>query len=162
MATGASQNPLATEHVPFFITPPGGSDVLFHAVAWFVLLCVIGLGVIFFTIHTLPERMAHRTKKVQLDFVAILGLIALFTNEHIYWIAALILAFIDLPDFLTPVQRIASAVETIAVQEPPVEAQENESHAEASEEADHPDAGPNSKRSLADAVLPVQKGSAHA
>ena len=107
-------NPIATEHLPFFITPPGQTDVLFHVVGWFVLACVVGLGVIFFTIHTLPERMAHRTKKIQLDIVAVLCLIALFTNEHIYWIAALILAFIDLPDFLTPVMRIASAAEKIA------------------------------------------------
>ena len=113
----AALNPIATGHVPIFITPPGGTDVLFHVVSWFVLLCVVGIGVLFFTIHTLPERMAHRTKKVQLDIVAILCLIALFTNEHIYWIAAMILAFIDLPDFLTPFQRIASAVENIAVQE---------------------------------------------
>ena len=110
------QNPIATEHLPFFITPPGQTDVLFNVVAVFVVLCVIGLGVIFFTIHSLPERMAHRTKKVQLDIVAVLVLISLFTNEHIYWIAALLLAFIDLPDFLTPVQRIASAAEKLAGQ----------------------------------------------
>jgi hypothetical protein len=168
-AAAASQNPIATGHIPFFVTPPGGTDILFNVVAWFVLLCIIGLGVIFFTIHTLPERMAHRTKKVQLDFVAILGLIALFTNEHIYWIAALILAFIDLPDFLTPVQRIASAVENIAGEQPAAEIKEGTSHAQAEAEKV---GGFGSDRSAAvdgasrpgpvEAGRPVQKGSAHA
>jgi hypothetical protein len=110
-------NPAATGHLPFFITPPGQTDVLFHVTAWFVLLAVIGLGVLFFTIHSLPERIAHRTKKIQLDLVAVLCLLALLSHEHVFWVAALLLAFIDLPDFLTPVQRIATAAEKIAGQE---------------------------------------------
>jgi Na+/melibiose symporter-like transporter len=146
MAAGAAQNPIATDHVPFFITPPGGTDALFHVVAWFVVACIIGIGVIFFTIHTLPERMAHRTKKVQLDIVAILCLISLFTNEHIYWIAAMILAFIELPDFLTPIQRIASAAEDIAGKEPSMMEPQ-------AAEADH---------ARADGARPAQKGAAHA
>jgi hypothetical protein len=107
-------HPIAPHDLPFFITPPGQTDVLFNIIVWFVLLSVIGIGVLFFTIHSLPERVAHRTKKVQLDIVAVLTLLALFTNEHIFWFAALILAFIDLPDFLTPVTRIATAAEKIA------------------------------------------------
>jgi len=112
-----TQNPVASDPVPFFVTPPGQTDMLFHVVAWFVLLCVIGLGVIFFTIHSLPDRIAHKTKKVQLDIVAVLCLLALLMNEHAFWFAALILAFIDLPDFLSPVLRIATAIENIAGQE---------------------------------------------
>jgi Na+/melibiose symporter-like transporter len=147
MAAGVAQNPIATDHVPFFVTAPGGTDVLFHVVAWFVVACIVGIGVLFFTIHTLPERMAHRTKKVQLDIVAILCLISLFTNEHIYWIAAMILAFIELPDFLTPIQRIASAAEDIAGQAPRAETSE---------------AGPaDPGHAGTDAARPVQKGAAH-
>ena len=159
----ATPNPIATEHLPFFITPPGQSDVLFNIVAWFVLLCVIGLGVIFFTIHTLPERIAHRTKKIQLDIVAVLGLIALFTNEHIYWIAALLLAFIDLPDFLTPVLRIASAAEKIAGRESP---EASATTAVSASEAVKPagatgEAAPR-KAEPSEAPRQIQKGSAHA
>ncbi len=164
----ATPNPIATQHLPFFITPPGQTDVLFHIVAWFVLACVIGLGVIFFTIHTLPERIAHRTKKIQLDIVAVLGLIALFTNEHIYWIAALLLAFIDLPDFLTPVLRIASAAEKIAGREGaeapaaggvPVPETGKPTGAEAQRGAGEAVPG---KAGPAEAPRQVQKGSAHA
>jgi hypothetical protein len=161
----ATPNPIATHHLPFFITEPGQTDVLFHIVGWFVLGSVVGLGVIFFTIHTLPERMAHRTKKVQLDIVAILGLIALFTNEHIYWIAALILAFIDLPDFLTPIMRIASAAEKIAGEddvEASVAARASLSKTE-SAEADHgaAKAAPG-KPEPGEAPRQVQKGPARA
>ena len=35
----------------------------------------------------------------------------------LFWVAALLLAFIDIPDFLTPFRRIATSVETIAGQE---------------------------------------------
>ena len=111
------RNPAATEHLPFFITPPGGADVLFYIMVVFVLLFVVCLGVIFLTIHHLPERIAHRTKKVQLEIVAVLTLVAMFTHENVLWVAALLLAYIDIPDFMTPVRRIASAVENIAGEE---------------------------------------------
>ena len=74
-------------------------------------------GVIFLTIHSLPERMAHKSKKIQMDLIAVLCLMALLLHQHAFWFAALILAFIDIPDFLTPVNRIASSVENMAGQE---------------------------------------------
>jgi hypothetical protein len=100
--------------VPFFITAPGDTDVLFNVTLVFVGACVILTGVVFLTIHSLPERMAHRSKKVLLDLIALLCLLALLTNEHLFWFAAIVLAFIDIPDFLTPVKRIANSVATMA------------------------------------------------
>jgi hypothetical protein len=113
----ASPNPFATEHLPFFITPPGQTDVLYNITLVFIIAMIVLFGVIFLTIHSLPERMAHKTKKIQLDIVAVLCLLALLTNEHIFWVAALLLAYIDFPDFLTPFNRIAKATEAIAAQE---------------------------------------------
>ena len=113
----AVPNPIATHHLPFFITAPGDTDVLFNITVVFVVGSIVLTGVIFLTIHSLPERMAHKSKKVQLDIVALLCLLALLTHEHLFWFAAILLAFIDIPDFLTPVKRIASSVETIAGQE---------------------------------------------
>ena len=113
----ASPNPVATDHLPFFITPPGDTDVLFNIMVVFVIASIVLAGVVFLTIHSLPERMAHRSKKIQLDIIAVLCLLALFTHEHIFWFAALLLAFIDIPDFLSPVNRIAASVEAIAGQE---------------------------------------------
>jgi len=114
---GASPNPVATEHMPFFITAPGETDVLFNIMVVFVVGSIVLTGIVFLTIHSLPERMAHKSKKIQFDIVAVLCLLALFTHEHIFWFAALLLAFIDIPDFLTPVKRIATSVETLAGQE---------------------------------------------
>ena len=110
-------HPLASHHLPFFITAPGGTDVLFNITLWFVVACIILTGVIFFTIHSLPERMAHKSKKILLDLIALLCLLALLTHEHFFWFAAIVLAFIDIPDFLTPVNRIAKSVESMAGEE---------------------------------------------
>src|SRR5882757_9238552 len=89
-----SPNPAATTHLPFFITAPGDTDVLFNIMVVFVVASIVLTGVIFLTIHSLPERMAHKSKKIQLDIVAVLCLLALFTHEHALWFAALLLAFI--------------------------------------------------------------------
>jgi hypothetical protein len=79
-----------------------------------LLLSVMGFGILFLRLHTLPERIAHRTHKLQFEIVAVLGLIALFTHMHIFWIAGLLLAMIDLPDFGTSLNRIAGSAEKIA------------------------------------------------
>jgi hypothetical protein len=109
----------ATHHLPSFITAPGQTDVLMVVMAVVLVLSVMGFGIFFFRLHTLPERIAHRTHKIQFEIVAILGLIALFTHMHIFCIAGLLLAFIELPDFGTSLNRIADSTETLAGIKPP-------------------------------------------
>src|SRR6478736_3256107 len=109
-----SLHPAATQHAPGFITAPGETDVLMWVTGLFLLFAVLAFGVLYFRLHSLPEHMAHRGKKIQLEIVAVLGLISLFTHMHIFWIAGLLLALIDLPDFSTPLTRIAGSVEKIA------------------------------------------------
>jgi len=58
--------------------------------------------------------MAHRSQKLQFEIVAVLGLLALFTHNHLFWVIGLFLAMVDLPDFGTPLRRIAGSVEKIA------------------------------------------------
>ena len=58
--------------------------------------------------------MAHKSHKLQFEIVAVLGLLALFTHMHIFWVAGLLLALIDIPDFGKPLRRIAGSVEKIA------------------------------------------------
>jgi len=111
-------HPKAVEHLPVFITAPGDTDVLMVVMAVILALCVVGFGVLFFRLHSLPEHIAHRSHKVQMEIVSILCLISLFTHMHSFWIIGLILAFIDIPDFGTPLQRIAGGVEKIAGTEP--------------------------------------------
>jgi len=100
-------NPAATAHLPRFVTAPGETDVLMVVTAIFLVGAVLSFGVFFFRLHTLPERMAHKTHKVQLEIVAVLGLIALFTHMHIFWIIGLLLAMIEFPDFGGIFGRIA-------------------------------------------------------
>ena len=107
-------NPAATEHLPSFITAPGQTDVLMVIMTIVMILAVLMFGILFFRLHTLPERMAHKSQKLQFEIVAVLGLIALFTHMHIFWVIGLILALIDFPDFGTPLRRIALSTETLA------------------------------------------------
>ena len=71
-------------------------------------------GILFLRLHSLPERVAHKSHKIQFEIVAVLGLIALFTHMHIFWVAALLLAMIDFPDFGGSLARIAGSAEKIA------------------------------------------------
>jgi hypothetical protein len=109
-----SLNPAATHQVPWFITAPNQTDVLMVIMSIVLVLAILGFGILFFRLHTLPERMAHKSQKLQFEIVAVLGLIALFTHMHIFWIAGLLLALIEFPDFGTPLGRIAQSVETMA------------------------------------------------
>jgi hypothetical protein len=107
-------HPAASEHAPFFVTNPGETDGLFIICGLILVLAVLGFGIVFFRLHSLPEQIAHKGHKLQFELVAVLALISLFTHEHIFWIIALLLAFIDLPDFGTPLNRIAGSAEKMA------------------------------------------------
>jgi hypothetical protein len=112
-------HPAASHHMPMFITAPGDTDVLMVAMALVLVLATLGFGLIFLRLHTLPERIAHKSKKLQFEIVAVLGLISLFTHEHLFWVIGLILALIDIPDFGGMLGRIAGSVESIAGIKPP-------------------------------------------
>ena len=107
-------HPAAPHALPVFITAPGGSDVLMTVMAVVLVAAVLAIGTIFLRLHTLPERLAHKGQKLQFEIVAVLGLIALFTHEHIFWVAGLLLALVDLPDFGGPLGRMAGSLEKLA------------------------------------------------
>src|SRR5436190_19544179 len=97
----------------------------------FLIVAVLAVGNFYLQLHTLPERMAHKSQKLQFEIVAVLGLLALFTHVHLFWIAGLLLALVDLPDFGTPLRSIANSVERIAGAPPPgVAAAEKSNEAE--------------------------------
>jgi NADH:ubiquinone oxidoreductase subunit 5 (subunit L)/multisubunit Na+/H+ antiporter MnhA subunit len=110
----ASLHPAAPHHLPGFITAPGETDVLMTVMAVVLVVAVLAIGLLFLRLHTLPERIAHKSHKLQFEIVAVLGLLALFTHMHIFWVAGLLLALIDIPDFGNPLRRIAGSLETIA------------------------------------------------
>lgn len=109
-----SVHPSAPHHLPFFVPGPDGADPVLVGAGIFLLIAVTGFGVFFLWLHTLPERIAHGAKRLQFQVVAVLGLISLFTHIHMFWIAALLLALIDLPDFTAPLRRIAGSAEKMA------------------------------------------------
>ncbi len=106
----ATLNPLAPHSLPWFITAPGTTDTLSVMAAVFLTLTILGVGVLYLKIHSLPERSAHAGRKIQFEIVAILGLLSLFTHNHLFWVAALILAFIDIPDFAGPLRSMAASL----------------------------------------------------
>lgn len=109
-----SLHPAAPHDLPGFITAPGDIDVLMVVVGVVLIGAVLGVGNLYLHLHTLPERMAHRSQKLQFEIVAVLGLLALFTHNHLFWVIGLFLAMVDLPDFGTPLRRIAGSVEKMA------------------------------------------------
>lgn len=114
----SDQHPLAPHHLPGFITAPGETDVWMVVMGVFLIVAVLAVGNLYLKLHSLPERMAHKSQKLQFEIVAVLGLLALFTHVHLFWIGALLLAMIDLPDFSTPLRSIAGSVERIAGNSP--------------------------------------------
>ncbi|WP_245331935.1 hypothetical protein [Bradyrhizobium sp. NAS80.1] len=107
-------HPLAPHHLPFYLAPGSGTDPLMVVMGIFLVGTVLWVGTLYWKLHSLPERMAHKSQKLQFEFVAVLGLISLFTHMHIFWVAGLLLALIDIPDFGTPLRSIADSVEKIA------------------------------------------------
>jgi hypothetical protein len=107
-------HPAAPHHLPAFMTAPGETDWLMVGTGVFLIIVVLMVGNLFLRLHTLPERLAHKSQKLQFEIVAVLGLLALFTHVHAFWVAGLLLALVDLPDFGTPLRRIARSTEKLA------------------------------------------------
>jgi hypothetical protein len=107
-------HPMAPHHLPFYLAPGSGTDVLMVVMGIFLVATVLWAGTLYWRLHSLPERMAHKSEKLQFEIVAILGLLSLFTHIHLFWVAGLFLALIDIPDFGTPLRSIAGSVEKIA------------------------------------------------
>jgi hypothetical protein len=132
-------NPNTPHDLPGFITAPGDTDILMVVIGIVLIGAVLLVGNLYLHLHTLPERMAHKSQKLQFEIVAVLGLLALFTHIHIFWVVGLLLAMVDLPDFGTPLRRIAGSVEKMAGVPPEEEeektAGEGGAHAVAAEAA---------------------------
>jgi hypothetical protein len=78
-----------------------------------LMVAVLAVGVFFFWLHSLPERLVHNSTKVHFDIVAALALLSLFTHIHLFWVAALLVALvrIPMPDFTGQLGRIAGSLE---------------------------------------------------
>ena len=102
------------DHLPFYITAPGETDGLFIVVAIFLILVVIAFGAFWFTVQSIPDRMVEGTGKAQMQVVGILGLLSLFTLNNAFWMAAILLAAIRIPDIVTPLASISRSLKKVA------------------------------------------------
>jgi len=102
-----------TEHIPGYLAG-ANSDPLMVAMTVILVVSVLIAGVLYFKLHAVPEHIAHGKNHTQIQLIAILTILALFTHNNIFWVAALVLAVVELPDFLTPLKSIAKSLDTIA------------------------------------------------
>ena len=107
-------NPIATTNLPIFLAGPGETDVFLIVVICILLVVVLLAGVFYFTLHSLPEKMAHGADRGKMQFVGILSLVAMFTHNNYFWIAALLIAAVRLPDLLTPIKSLAGSAKELA------------------------------------------------
>ena len=123
-------HPLAPHSLPPFVGAADGSDPLFSAIIFIVILAVLGVGVFYLKLHAIPEQLAHKHGNTQSQLIMVLALLALFTHNNIFWVAALILALLKLPDFLTPINSISESLKKLT----PEEAETSTAAVERSEE----------------------------
>ena len=102
------------EHLPFYITGPGETDGLLLLVAVFLVGAVVAFGAFYFTIQSIPDRMVEGSGKAQMQVVGLLGLLSLFTMNNAFWMAALLLAAIRIPDIVTPLGSISRSLKRLA------------------------------------------------
>lgn len=109
-----TQHPAGPTHLPWFIPEPGQTDMLLVFTGPFLLLFIVAMGAVMFGILYLPEQMVSKEDKAKYEVVATLCVLAMFSPGHLFWIAALLLAMTDIPDFTPVFERIADAVRRIA------------------------------------------------
>ena len=123
---------MQTEHMPGYLAG-ADSDPLMTGMAIVLIVSILLIGVLYFKLHAVPEHIAHGKNHTQIQLITILTILALFTHNNMFWVAALVLAVVEVPDFLAPLKSIASSLETIAKREE-VEAEPELTDAAAAEE----------------------------
>jgi multisubunit Na+/H+ antiporter MnhF subunit len=99
--------------LPSFFTGPGETDVLLVVMVIFMIALLLAFGNVYFKLHAIPEKLAHGVNSIQFQLVGILALLALFTHNNLFWVFALLLAVIRIPDFVTPLNTIAEAAQRL-------------------------------------------------
>ena len=113
MATNTPHS-MATEFLPMFIAGPGETDVFFIVVVVIVILVAMLVGALYFTLHSLPEKMAHKVNSSQILLIGVMSLIALFTHNNYFFFGALLLAAVQFPDWTGTLNSIANSLEKVA------------------------------------------------
>lgn len=53
-------HPMGPHHLPFYLAPGSGTDVLMVVMGVFLVAALIWVGTLYLRLHSLPERMAHK------------------------------------------------------------------------------------------------------
>ncbi|MDE0952180.1 MAG: hypothetical protein OSA45_12990 [Halioglobus sp.] len=123
-------HPLAPHGLPSYIGGADGSDPLLTAVTFILIIGLMGVVVLYFKLHSIPEHLAQKQNNTQTQLIMVLAVLALFTHNHLFWVAALVLALIKIPDFITPLNSIASSLRNMAdtPTEPEISASNTDEH----------------------------------
>ena len=108
----SSVHPLAPHTLPVFIPYPNGPDYLMIGMAAFLVAATFGVGLLLAATRAAGAHRPQVSKGAVSDRVRA-GL-ARHVYPHIFWVASLLLALIDLPDFGTLLRRISAALDGIA------------------------------------------------
>jgi hypothetical protein len=114
------QHPAFPAHLPWFITEPGQTDTLMVLTGAFLLLFFLTMGVLMFRLLYLPTKIVPQEQKAKYEVVATLCVLAMFAPGNLFWIAAVFVAMVDIPDFTPLLQQIAQAMQRIAQLRKPV------------------------------------------
>jgi|TARA_B110000116_G_scaffold260179_1_gene263017 hypothetical protein len=106
----AATHPLAPHGLPSFIGGADGSDPLFTAVVFILIAGLMGVAVLYFKLHSIPEHLAQKQNNGQTELIMVLAILALFTHNNLFWVAALVLALVKFPDFTSPLNSIAQSL----------------------------------------------------
>ena len=109
----AATHPLAPHGLPTFIGGADGSDPLFTAVVFILIAGLMGVAVLYFKLHSIPEHLAQEQNNGQTQLIMVLAILALFTHNNLFWVAALVLALVKFPDFTSPLNSIAQSLRII-------------------------------------------------
>jgi len=96
-------HPAAPDHLPRFIVAPGEMDVLFISVTILLTIAIVIIGTVYCKrcINDLTKRRSYILKA---EVFAMLLIVMIITQNRYFGIAALLLAFIRIPDFVTIVK----------------------------------------------------------
>ncbi len=104
----------APHTLPFYLPGADGSDPLFTGVVIFLVVGVLVAGVLYFKLHSLPEHFGVKHDSNQLHLISVLALLALFTHNNAFWVLALLIAVIRMPDLVTPLKTMADSLVKLA------------------------------------------------
>lgn len=121
-----SENIPGLDHLPSYVTGPGETDVLLVGAIILLPLIFLAFGAFFLSLHSVPDRMAHKVNHNQLQLIGLLTLLALLTHNNVLWLLALIVAALNPPDMLTPLRSMARSLARMSRRPDPIRSTDDE------------------------------------